>query len=190
MQVKWGLGSITTKKASGGDGIPAELFQILKDDDFKVIHSVCQQIWKTQQWPQDWKRSVFILHLYPMVFPELDHKEGWAPKNRCFWTMVLGKTLEDPLDCKEITPVNLKGNQPWIFIGRTDTEAEAPILWPSDGKRWLVRKDPVAGKDCSRRRRGQQKMRCHHWLDEHELIKLREMVKDKENWAAEEQQIL
>ena len=71
---------------------------------------------------------------------ELDNKEGWAPKNWCFWTVVLEKTLENPLDCKEITPVNPKGNQPWIFIGRTD--AEAPIIWPHDAKSWLIGKDP------------------------------------------------
>ena len=78
---------------------------------------------------------------------ELDYKESWAPKNRCFWTVVLEKTLESPLDCKEIQPVNPKGNQSWIFIGRTDAEAETPILWPSDAKNWLIRKDPDAGKD-------------------------------------------
>ena len=78
---------------------------------------------------------------------ELDHKESWASKNWCFWTVVLEKTLESPLDCKEIKPVNSKGNQPWIFIGRTDSEAEAPILWPPDVKSWLTGKDPDAGKD-------------------------------------------
>ena len=76
---------------------------------------------------------------------ELDHKESWVPKNWCFWTVVLDKTLESPLDCKEIQPVNPKGNQAWVFIGRTD--AEAPILWPPDVKNWLIGKDPDAGKD-------------------------------------------
>ena len=76
---------------------------------------------------------------------ELDHKEGWMLKNWCFWTVVLEQTPENPLDCKEIQPVNPKGNQSWIFIGRTD--AEAPILWPPDAKTWLIRKDPEAGKD-------------------------------------------
>ena len=77
---------------------------------------------------------------------ELDHKEGWAPKNWCFWTVVLEKTLESPLDSREIKPVNPKGNQPWIFTGRTDAEAEAPILWPPDAKSWLTAKDPNAEK--------------------------------------------
>ena len=77
---------------------------------------------------------------------ELDHKESWAPKNWCFWTVVLEKTLESPLDCKEAQPVNPKGNQSWIFIGRTDVEAETPILWPPDAKNWLIWKDPEAGK--------------------------------------------
>ena len=72
---------------------------------------------------------------------ELDHKEGWAPKNWCFWTMVLEKTLENPLDCMEIQLVHPKGNQPWIFIGRTDAEAETPILWLPDAKNWLIGKD-------------------------------------------------
>ena len=78
---------------------------------------------------------------------ELDHKESQALKNWCFWTVVLEKTLETPLDCKEIQPVNPKGNQSWIFIGRTDAESETLILWPPDAKSWLIRKDPDAGKD-------------------------------------------
>ena len=88
---------------------------------------------------------------------ELDYKESWAPKNWCFWTVVLEKTLKDPLDCKGIQPVHPKGDQSWVFIGRTDVEAETPILWPPDAKSWLIWKDPNAG-----RRRGQQRMR---WLD-------------------------
>ena len=78
---------------------------------------------------------------------ELDYKESWALKNWCFWTVVLKKTLQSPLDNKEMKPVNPKGNQPWIFIGRTDAEAETPILWPPDAKSWLIGKDPDAGKD-------------------------------------------
>ena len=93
---------------------------------------------------------------------ELDHKEGWAPKNWCFWTVVLEKTLESPLDCKEIQPVHPKGDQSWVFIGRTDAEAETPILWPPDVKNWLIGKDPMLGK-FEGRRRGWQRMR---WLDD------------------------
>ena len=78
---------------------------------------------------------------------ELDHEEGWVLKNLCFWIVVLEKTLESRLDCKETKPVNPKGNQLWIFLGRIDTEAEAPILWPCDAKSWLIREDPDAWKD-------------------------------------------
>ena len=78
---------------------------------------------------------------------ELDYKESWVPKNWCFWTVVLEKTLESPLDCKEIWPVNPKGDQSWVFVGRTDVEAATPILWPPDVKSWLIWKDPNAGRD-------------------------------------------
>jgi len=93
---------------------------------------------------------------------DLDYKESWAPMNWCFWTVVLEKTLERPLDCKEIQSVHPKGNQSWIFIGRTDAEAETPTLWPPDVKNWLIWKDPDTGKDWMGRRRGWQRMR---WLD-------------------------
>ena len=103
---------------------------------------------------------------------ELDHKEGWALKNQCFWTVVLEKTLESPLDCKEIKPVNPKGNKPWIFIGKTDVEAETPILWPPDVKNWLTGKDPDAGKDCRQEEKGtteEEMVGWHHWLNGHEF---------------------
>ena len=102
---------------------------------------------------------------------ELDHKEDWETKNWCFRTVVLEKTLDSPLDSKEIKPVNPKGNQPWIFIERTDTEAEAPILWPPDTKSWLTGKDPDAGKDW-RQEKGATKdetVGWHHWLNGHEF---------------------
>ena len=100
--------------------------------------------------------------------------------------MVLEKTLESPLNCKEIQPVHPKGNQSWIFIGRTDVEAETPILWQPDAKSWLIGKDPDAGKDWGRRRRGRQRMRWlwHHWLDEHGLGELQELLMDREAWCA------
>ena len=93
---------------------------------------------------------------------ELDHKESWTPRNWCFWTVVLEKTLESPLDCKEIQPVHPKGYQSWVFIGRIDVEAETPILWPPHVKYWLIWKDPDAGKDWRQKRRGWQRVR---WLN-------------------------
>ena len=101
---------------------------------------------------------------------ELDHQEGWAPKNWCFWTVMLEKTLESPRDWTEIQPVHPKGNQPWIFTGRTD--AEAPILWPPDGKNWLIGKDPDAGKDWKQEEKGMtedEMFGWHHRLDGHEF---------------------
>ena len=121
-----------------------------------------------------WSTKVFLVKA--MVFPvimygcELDYKESWAPKNWCFWTVVLQKTLESPLDCKEIQPVHSKGYQSWVFIGRTDVKAEAPILWPPDAKSWLIWKDPDAGKDWRQEEKGttEDKMAgCHHWLNGH-----------------------
>ena len=104
---------------------------------------------------------------------ELDHKEGWVPKNWCsFWAVVLWKTLESPLDCKEIRPVNPTGNQSWLFIGMTDAEAEAPILWPPDVKNWLIWKDPDAGKKWrqkEKRMTEDEMVGWHHWLDGYEF---------------------
>ena len=103
---------------------------------------------------------------------ELDHKEWWAPKNWCFWTVMLEKTLESPLDCKEIQPVLPKGNQSWIFIGRTDTETEAPIFWPPDAKSRLTGKDPDAGRGWGQEEKGtteDEMAGWHHQLDGHEF---------------------
>ena len=114
---------------------------------------------------------------------ELNYKESWVLENWCFWTVVLEKTPEYSLDSKEIQPVHPKGNQSWIFIGRTDVEAETPVLWPPDGKNWLIWKVPDTGKDW----RGCQKIR---WFDDvnssmdMSFSKLQELVTDREAWSA------
>ena len=113
-----------------------------------------------------------------MVFPVVMYgceswtKESWVLKNWCFWTVVLEKMLESPSDCKKIQPVHSKGDHSWVFIGRTDVEAEAPILWPPDVKNWLIWKDPDAGKDWRQEEKGMTEDKIvgwHHWLDAHEF---------------------
>ena len=109
---------------------------------------------------------------FPVQMWELDYKENWAPKNWYFWTVVLEKILKSPLDCKEIQPVHPKGNQSWIFIGRTDVEAKTSILWPPDVQSWLIGKDPDAGKDWRQEEKGmteEEMVGWHHQLNGHEF---------------------
>ena len=150
----------------------------LQESDYNLV------CWKAKTLPT----KVYIVKA--MVFPrvwlwELHHKEGRTSKNWCLQTVVLEKTLESPLDCKEIYPVNPKGNQSWIFIGRTDAEAEAPILWPPDAKNWLIRKDPDAGKDWRQEEKGtveDEMVGWHLWLDGYEFEQARGI--DREAWCA------
>ena len=118
---------------------------------------------------------------------ELDYKESWAPKNWCFWTVMLEKTLEGLLDYKEIQSVHPKGDHSWVFIGRTDVEAETPILWPLDVKSWLIWKDPDSGKDWGQEDKGTTEYETvgwHQWLIGHGLGRLWTSVIDREAWHA------
>ena len=116
---------------------------------------------------------------------ELDYKESWVPKNWCFWTVVLEKTLESPLNCKEIQPVHPKGDQSWVFTGRTDAEVETPIVWPPDVQKWLIGKDPDAGKDWGQEDKGttEDEMVDVDSMDM-SLCKLQQLVMDREAWRA------
>ena len=117
----------------------------------------------------------------------LDHKEGWVLKNWCFWSVVLEKTFGSPLDCKEVKPINPKGNQPWIFIERTDAEAEASILWPPDAKSRLTGKDPDAGEEWGQKEKQATEDKMTGWLHQlsgPEFEQTLELVKDREAWHA------
>ena len=113
---------------------------------------------------------------------ELEYKESWAPKNWCFWTVVLEKTLESALDCAEIQPVHPKGDQSWVLIGGTDVEAETPILWSPDAKSWLIWKDTDVAKDLKQEKgtTEDELVGRHHWLNGHEFGKLWELVMDRD----------
>ena len=130
------------------------------------------------------KAIVFPIVMYGC---ELDCEEGWVPKNWCFWTVVLEKTLESPLDCKEIQPVHFEGDQPWDFFGGNDAKAETPVLWPPHVKSWLIGKDSDAGRDWGQEEKGMTEDEMggwHHWLNGRESEWLRELVMDREAWRA------
>ena len=137
----------------------------------KVMTNLCS-ILKSRDITLAKKAHLVKAIVFPVWTCELDYKESWVPKNWCFWTVVLEKTPESPLDCKEIQPVNPKENQSWIFIGWTDAEAEAPIPWPPDAKSQLIWKDPDVGKDWRWEEKGtteDEMIRWHHRLNAHEF---------------------
>ena len=133
-------------------------------------------------------KNIFA-HFYSELpqITKLDHKESWALKNWCFWTVVLEKTRDSPLECKKIQRVHPKGNESWIFIERTDAEAKTPILWPPEAKNWLIRKDPDAGKDWRWEEKGtieDEMVGWHHWLDGYEFEQALGVGDDREAWCA------
>ena len=145
----------------------------------KCTCSLEEKLWQT--WTAYWKQRHYFAHKSQSYgffsshvwMRDLDYKESWALKNWCFWTVVLEKTLKSPLDCREIQPVHPKGNQSWIFTGRTDAEAETPILWPPDAKNWLIRKDHDVGKDWGqeeKRMTGDEMVGWHHQHNRHEFV--------------------
>ena len=162
------LGSKITAGGDRGHEIKRRLFLGRK------VMSSLDRILKSRDITLPTKVRLVKAMVFPVVMSgcELDYKETWVWKNRCFWTVVLEETLESPLDSREIQPVDPKGDQSWVFVGRTDVEAETPILWPPDAKSWLIWKDPDAGKDW-----GQEEKRTtedeivgwHHRLIGHEF---------------------
>ena len=143
-----------------GRKVMTKLDSILKSKDITLPTKICLV-----------KDMVFLIVMYGWIW-ELDYKERWAPKNWCFWTVILEKTLENPLDYKEIQPVHPKRNQSWILIGGIDAEAETPILWPPDVKNWLTGKDLEAGKDWRQEAKGMtedEMVGWHHQLNGHEF---------------------
>ena len=145
----------------------------------KDAYSLEENLWPT--WIAYWKAETLLCQQGPssqgygfssghVWMWDLDSEESWEPKNRCFWTVVLEKTLESPLDCKKVQPVHPEGDLSWVFIGRTDAEAETSTLWPPDVKNWLIGKDPDTGKDWRQEEKGMtedEMVGCHHRLDEH-----------------------
>ena len=145
-----------------------------------------ETISKMEWQPTEWEK-IFADQLSDKGLIASIHKEGWTPKNWCFWTVVLEKTLESPWDCKEIKPVNPKGNQFWIYVERINAEAETLILWPPDVKNRLIWKDLDAGKDWRQEEKEMTEDKMvgwHHKRNGHEFRKLRELVMDRESWHA------
>ena len=163
-------------------GAPKSLQMVTAAMKLKDACSLKEKLWPTRQHIKKQRHYFANKGLYDQSYGfssshvqmwELDHKESWAPKNWCFWTVVLEKTLESPLDFKEIKPVDGKGNQSWIFIRRTDAKVEAPILWPPDVKNWFIGKDPDAGKDWRQEKKGttvDEMVGWHHRLNGHEFM--------------------
>ena len=141
-----------------GRKVMSNLDSIFKSRDITLLTKVCLV-----------KAMVFPVVIYGC---ELDREESWASTNWCFWTMVLEKTLESPLDYTDIQPIYPKADHSWVFIGRTDVQAETPILWPPDVKSWIIWKDPDAGKDWRQEEKGMtedEMVGWHHWLNGHEF---------------------
>ena len=174
------LGSIPRLERSPGEGKGYPLqWSGLENSMDCIVHGAA----KSQTWLNDFHTFTHFADKGPYIQSygfssnhvcmwELDYKESWAPKNLCFWTVMLEKTLESPLDYMEIKPINPKGNQSWIFIGMTDAEAETPIPWPPYVKNWLTGKDPDAGKDWRQEGKGiteDEMVGWHHQLDGHEF---------------------
>ena len=156
---------------------------IVELQDTKLIHKSVAFLY-TNKGPSGQGYSFSSGHVWMW---ELDSEESRVLKNWCSWTMVLEKTLESPLDCKEIQPVHPEGDKSWVFIGRTDAEAEAPILWPSHVKSWFVGKDPDVGRDWGQEEKGTTEDEMAGWhtdLMGMSLSKLREFVMDREAWRA------
>ena len=144
-------------------GAPKSLQMVIADMKLKDVCSLEEKLWPVSKGPSS---QGYGFSSNPVWMCELDCKESWVRKTWCFWTVVLEKTLENPLECKETQPVNPKGNQSWTFIGRTN--AETPVLWPPDVKNGLIRKDPDAGKDWRLEEKGMtedEMVGWHHWLN-------------------------